>query len=133
MWRRLAGLALAIVVAPVATALCIEVMLMIKSLGMIGLTDQIGGGLTFLVLALVFGSVLAAIPGLLFGGLSIAVARLIGTRSPWFYTAAGLVAGTCMARIDTGRTKSAFALPEAIPFVIGGCLSALTYWAIAER
>ena len=129
----LAGLALAIVVAPVATALSIEVLLTARGLGTIGLSDQVGGGLSFLVLALVFGSVLAAIPGVLLGGLSIALARLIGTPSPWFYAAAGLLAGMLMAWIDTGRTKSAFAFPEAVPFVIGGGLSALTYWAVVER
>ncbi len=131
--RTLAGLALAIVVAPVATALSIEIMLTSKGSGTIGLSDQVGGGLTFLVLALVFGSVLAAAPGVILGGLTIAIARLIGTRSLWFYAVAGLLAGALMAWIDTGRTKSAFALPDAIPFGIGGCVSALTYWAVAER
>ncbi len=132
--RTFAGLVLAVLAAPVVTALCIggEV-LVLPGRPAGGLSDAIEGTLTFLVLALVFGSVLAAIPGLLFGGLAIAIARSIGTRSPVFYAIAGLVAGALIALLDTGRTKSAFVLSEAAPFVVGGCLSALTYWAVAER
>ena len=132
--RTLTGLALAILVAPVATALCIEVaILSARGFRVESLSDEVGGSVTFLVLALVFGGVLTTIPGLFFGGLAIAIARIIGTRSPAFYAAAGLLAGTLMALVDTGRTKSAFAISEAIPFVVGGCMSALTYWAVAER
>ena len=132
--RTLVGLVLAILVAPVVTALCVQVMaLLTLDIPTINLADAIGGAFVFLLLAVFFGGLLAALPVLFFGSIAIAVARSVGTKSSMFYATAGILAGLVMAWIDTGRTKSFFNLLEAVPFVVGGCLSALAYWSVAQR
>ena len=90
--RTAAGLVLAIFVAPVMTAFSIElVVLLTRGVPARTLADEIGGTLTFLVTALVFGGVLAAVPVLVLGSLAVAIARVLGTRSPVFYAVAGFL------------------------------------------
>lgn len=133
-WRTFGGLLLAFVTAPVAMAACVSfASLPTPPDDSISWVDVIGGGLTFLLFALVFGTVLAALPGLVLGSLIIATARACDTRSPTFYASAGLLAGLLMAWVDTGRTHSALQIGEAIPLIFGGCASALTSRAVAER
>ena len=134
MRRTFGGLILAIFVAPVATALCFEAALLLTlDAPAKSLSDEIGGGSVFLLIALLFGGFLAAAPVLILGGITVAVARLIGVRSAVYYATVGLLAGLLISWMDAGRTKSAFDILEAVPFVVGGCLSALAYWSLAER
>lgn len=132
--RTFAGLVLATFVAPVVTAFCLNIWtLFTLHASPVSLSDWAGGAVTFMVLALLFGGLLAILPTLVFGGATIIVARCLGTRSPGFFAVAGLLAGLFMAWVDTRRTESVFNLPEAIPFLVGGCASALAYWSVAER
>lgn len=132
--RTFAAFVLAIFVAPAVTALCLNIALMFSlRASPVGLSDMIGGAVSFLVLALIFGALLAALPIVILGGMTIAVARCLGTRSPIFFAAAGLLAGSAMGWVDARRTQSVFNMLEAVPFLVGGCSSALAYWWVAER
>lgn len=128
------GLAVAIFVAPTATALCLDVALLLdQRTPPIAFWDWIGGTIATLLIALTFGGLLAAVPVLLLGGIVISVARSLGTKSALFFAGAGILAGIAMAWLDTQRTQSAFTVLDASPFLIGGASSALSYWWVAER
>lgn len=132
--RTFAGLVVAIFVGPFATAACLAIAILLSPRTYpMEFWDFIGGSLTFLVIALLFGGLLAALPTLIIGSIVIATARSLGTNSPVFFATAGLLAGLAMAWIDIQRSQSIFNILEAIPFLIGGCSSALSYWWVAER
>ena len=132
--RILAGLFLAIPVAPVSTVICVELALMLSPAPVsVSVADEIGGAGVFIVIAFFFGGFLAAVPVLVIGSIAVVVAHCLGTKSPVFYAATGLLGGLFMAWMDIVVRKDVFEIWGAIPFIVGGCLSALTYWSVAER